>query len=296
MTLLDSRNFATLILIHVWTTMAGYSWGNEGNWVIKVTPIRFGETVMIYCPIQPADNTTTRQWHGGPHYDLLLFDGISLDYKKYRESFEEKYSTSTLLIVQFNETDVNWDYGCTIGFNTFKKPLLLDEKLFQYVPKPDMIHQIYHTENDTATLAVEIEKIFPIPLCTITFGISVVEKPMLVLKNGLFYRAFLNESFRLNLDVNISCYLGSEPIILWNSTTKGKNQVDHGNSAVWIATVLGLVGTCLPVVFFILYLQIRKKTIAQSNFGKPQSCTVEQKAGQKLLSQTNDDVDVVHNA
>lgn len=82
-----------------------------------------------------------RKWSSRKTFDLIILNGVSSNKTKYKEIVEHEYNTSTLIITDFNEKDVNIPYECTYGFETFSK--VLDLTLTNFECKYRVFHYVF---------------------------------------------------------------------------------------------------------------------------------------------------------
>lgn len=262
---------AFLVLLIVWKNDR-YSFADEIDWEILEAPIQFGKPAMILCKTKLSDislNSTTRMWHGGLHYDVLVFDGISRDYSKYIESIDGYFST--LLIKHFNETDVNVNYGCTIGFYTCKKELRLEKKLFQYLPAYNQINESLILDNENLRIIITIEKVYPEPVCFANSSSRIIPLDVHIFANGIFYTAnvnqtiddkFLNDS---DNEIIVYCSVHSHEILNKNHSTEHaergriKENYIFGHVIIVVSVFASLI-VSIAVLGTVLYISRHGKT------------------------------------
>lgn len=77
-----------------------------------------------------CDNKATRRWDAGPDRNILLLNGFSTNSSKYYEISEDPCKNFSLVIMQFDLNDVNWEYWCSFGLDTSRQMLMLDDRYF----------------------------------------------------------------------------------------------------------------------------------------------------------------------
>lgn len=104
-----------------------------GEWTIGTKPAIFEENVKLTCSFGDDCNCPSAhrkiKWTGGQQNKLLLYDGVSKYPLKYTESLET--DSFSLIIKNFSKEDINVNYACHCGFNSFKKELSLNKDEFE---------------------------------------------------------------------------------------------------------------------------------------------------------------------
>ncbi|CAC5412725.1 unnamed protein product [Mytilus coruscus] len=129
--------------------------------------IRIGETVVLTCTVHDAeviDPGETRQWSKGS--SLFFYNGRPTIPMKYMESL--KRNQFQLLIYNVTEADLNSEYECLYGFDTYSKTLNITEENFEYPPTANNTELEYnYARNGNLRVDLYMKKVFPLPNCTI---------------------------------------------------------------------------------------------------------------------------------
>ncbi|CAC5357884.1 unnamed protein product [Mytilus coruscus] len=148
--------------------------GTAVQWQRETNPVVFGKNVTLTCMVgrkEGCDKTTTRRWDGGPDRNILLLNGHSSNSSKYQEVAAEPCKNFSLVIMQFDLTDVDLEYWCSFGFQTSRQKLMLDDRHFVGVPENKHI-QITLKQYDQLRIDLKISfyKVYPKPTCKIKIG------------------------------------------------------------------------------------------------------------------------------
>ncbi|CAG2204100.1 unnamed protein product [Mytilus edulis] len=143
------------------------------SWTLLNKPGQFGHNVSLKChltsDVQCCDSFA-RKWSSRKTFDLIILNGVSSNKTKYKEIVEHEYNTSTLIITDFSEKDVNIPYECTYGFDTFSKVLELTPTNFEYHPREHIPIEIDVNENHLAVSNITFKTIYPPPDCSALEG------------------------------------------------------------------------------------------------------------------------------
>lgn len=86
--------------------------------------------MTLTCKLEiKSKDCNVRQWSGGADGKAIMYNGITSKPYKYQENVDLQ-STNSLIIKNVSESDVNVNYTCSCDFNSFKKKVSLEEKLF----------------------------------------------------------------------------------------------------------------------------------------------------------------------
>lgn len=86
-----------------------------------------GDEAILNCYAHACSPLMRKTWYGGRSYELLCYDDISTNPKKYESiSYDTPFNTS-LIIKHFNLTDINCLYTCACGFDQYTHTLKLDD-------------------------------------------------------------------------------------------------------------------------------------------------------------------------
>lgn len=117
--------------------------------------IKIGDEAILSCnfnDFSPCNMQKT--WYGGRRYDLLCYDDNSTNWSKYEMKSYDTSLDSSLIIKQFDFTDINCEYTCACGFNIDTHVLKLDD--FNFICKYtvdlwDFFLHIVNMETDSST-------------------------------------------------------------------------------------------------------------------------------------------------
>lgn len=102
-------------------------------WKRETNPVLFGYNVTLTCMVgrkEGCDNTTSRRWDAGSDRKTLLLNGHSINASKYYEIFEKPCENFSMVIMEFDQKDVDLEYWCSFGFETSRNFLMLDDRYF----------------------------------------------------------------------------------------------------------------------------------------------------------------------
>lgn len=92
----------------------------------------FGQDVILTCyTFKPIQNCPVRKWTGGTEGLGLMYNGFSLNAKKFEEKANFSSNQFSLIVRNFSITDINVNYTCSCGFFVCKRQLKIDEKHFK---------------------------------------------------------------------------------------------------------------------------------------------------------------------
>lgn len=170
-------------------------------WRLSSVPAIFGQDIVLTCYLEDISTNPkdcpVRQWSGGPKRKGLVYNGYSSDNNKYMEYANRDSFQYSLIIRHLAESDINVNYTCTCGFHTSTKNLSLDENTFHYPPTG--INDTFSVEDNWLHVSLYLEKVFPVPNCSLYLGNSLILKkvPVTYKNNGLFYCVMYNTSYKL---------------------------------------------------------------------------------------------------
>ncbi|CAG2255181.1 unnamed protein product [Mytilus edulis] len=171
--------------------MVPSSWNRaEVTWSLSTLPAIFGKDITLTCKIEiKSKDCRVRQWSGGPGGKAIMYNGITSKRYKYQESVDLQSTSFSLIIKSLLESDVNVNYTCSCDFKSFKKKLVLKEKLFYYPPTETDVSFFY--KRDVLKVSLELKKVYPIPSCAFYVGTDLKSDNMTVTfhHNGLVFNA-----------------------------------------------------------------------------------------------------------
>jgi hypothetical protein len=98
-------------------------------------PVVYGDNIILTCKTGHVLTDTSgacqvRQWFGGHKNKLLLYNGVSVDARKYEDGTNLSSTEFSLVIKNYTESDLNINYACSCGFMSYTKHLALNDKDF----------------------------------------------------------------------------------------------------------------------------------------------------------------------
>ncbi|XP_052075149.1 uncharacterized protein LOC127712628 [Mytilus californianus] len=129
-----------------------------------------------------------------------------------------------LVISNFSENDMNQQICCTLGFQECRLNVSLSSANFEYHPKINDIKKDLNLSSTALTLSIEIEKVYPVPNCSIIYGEKHLEHLATVRINqsGMFYSAAINLEYKsvkkkCPITANVICQFGGTRITIISS-------------------------------------------------------------------------------
>ncbi|VDI59760.1 Hypothetical predicted protein [Mytilus galloprovincialis] len=199
----------------------------EVECTIGSKPAIFGQPLSILCtntnPIICVKNES-RVWMGGENLDLLVLEGIQMRRAGRYSEKVQSCSEFELLISNLSESDLDHNYGCTVGFSDCRLKLSLTEGDFEYHPEELDIHKNFSISVHDLFVSVNISKVYPVPTCSVLFGIQKLDEfiNQSATRIGNFFSTYFDLQFKLPQDqcplkINISCLVGSTLIPILTS-------------------------------------------------------------------------------
>ncbi|XP_076106174.1 uncharacterized protein LOC143074781 [Mytilus galloprovincialis] len=174
---------------------------NQVYWNVSSVPAMFGQNTVLTCHLEyiltnPKD-CPVRQWSGGPEHKGLVYNGYSSNNNKYEEDIYFGSFDFSLIIKNLTASDINVNYSCSCGFQSSTRNLSLNENWFHYPPTG--INVKFSFENDLLLVFLDLQKVYPVPNCSLYFGNSLTLKivPVTYKANGFVYSVTYNASYRL---------------------------------------------------------------------------------------------------
>ncbi|XP_063418524.1 uncharacterized protein LOC134701319 [Mytilus trossulus] len=197
------------------------------SWTQLTKPAIFGNDVSLRCHLTSeysCCDSFARKWSAGKTFDLIMMNGVSSNATKYTETVDNRFNTTTLTIINFNENDVNIPYECTYGFDTFSKSLELTQANFEFYPAEQIPVDLAIDENRIAALNVTFKTIFPAPVCSASDGVHNISSKLHVKtdKNGIFFTSNINLLYDVRNSCNrivvVQCTIGRTHLTIVNTT------------------------------------------------------------------------------
>jgi hypothetical protein len=97
-------------------------------------PVMYGDNIILTCKtghvLTDKVKCLVRQWYGGQKDQLLLYNKVSRDVTKYEDRTNLSSTEFSLVIKNYNESDLNFNYTCTCGFKSYTKRLSINDNNF----------------------------------------------------------------------------------------------------------------------------------------------------------------------
>ncbi|XP_063448978.1 uncharacterized protein LOC134728333 [Mytilus trossulus] len=147
----------------------------SASWNLATLPLSFGKDIILRCIIDNMkigndSHCKVRQWTGGKNYDMLCTDGECRDPNKYEMLTRNTSKDFELLIHNFSESDFNYNYTCTCGFDSCTRKLFVEPN--HVMSLPTMTKQMKdknYINNDSMEIEIMLDKVNPVPNCTAWF-------------------------------------------------------------------------------------------------------------------------------
>ncbi|CAC5400625.1 unnamed protein product [Mytilus coruscus] len=178
------------------------------SWTFKPEIIRIGETLSLLCTVDGIDSINgglIRQWTKGS--ELICFNGHPINPDKYRE-IQQNGNQFELKIYNISESDLQCKYQCRYGFDTQTKKLEISEHNFENPPANDTRATVFtNTSDGMLSLQLHLNKVYPIPNCTITGrGTDIPFKIVkLIRRKDIYYKVYMRNALpnSTNCDDNL---------------------------------------------------------------------------------------------
>ncbi|XP_071179237.1 uncharacterized protein [Mytilus edulis] len=231
------------------------------KWDIQ-SPVQFGKTAILNCTIDKKSNVCQNpnliwRWtnHRNQSTSILILNGISSNKSKYTETKNENCTESALHIHNFDQSDFAL-YTCSCGMDERTKELKLERHNYS------INSIIFSCSHPSLTMVIEIQKIFPAPICY-----STIENGRIKHKRK---RTSLSESFYTTEDtikfvfkdhscsgtIRSFCRFENIEIEVFNRTY---DCCSVNNNLVVKTVVIGFsIAITFVVIVFVVYLFRRK--------------------------------------
>ncbi|XP_071180691.1 uncharacterized protein [Mytilus edulis] len=147
----------------------------SASWNLTTLPVSFGKDIILRCFINSTkvdidSNLKVRQWTGGRNYDMLCMDGDCKYPNKYEMLTQNTSNDFELLIHNISESDLNYNYTCTCGFNGCTKNLFVKRNHIMSLPSiTQLIKDKKYINNDSMGIEIMLDKVNPVPSCSAWF-------------------------------------------------------------------------------------------------------------------------------
>ena len=96
-------------------------------------PVVYGDNIILTCKTghvltDRGGACEVRRWYSGKNY--FLFNGVSRDETKYEERTDISSTEFSLVIKNYNVSDLNINYTCSCDFESYTKRLGLNDEDF----------------------------------------------------------------------------------------------------------------------------------------------------------------------
>lgn len=116
-------NFASNAWIWNWTMLFFVA----VKWHVINKHTQIGDEAILSCNANDCTQTMRQTWYGGRSNDLLCYNDISTNPKKYEMKSSNSSFNSSLIIKKFNISDINCKYTCACGFRKYTQMLKLHD-------------------------------------------------------------------------------------------------------------------------------------------------------------------------
>ncbi|CAG2202156.1 unnamed protein product [Mytilus edulis] len=111
-----------------------------------------------------------RQWTGRQNYDMLCMDGDCPDPNKYEMFTRNTSKDFDLLIHNFSESDLDYKYTCTCGFDSCTRKLFVEPNHVMSLPTmTKLMKDKNYINNDSMEIEIMLDKVNHVPNCTAWF-------------------------------------------------------------------------------------------------------------------------------
>ena len=97
-------------------------------------PVIYGDNIILTCKtghvLTDRAECPVRQWYGGHKNKILLYNNVSRDASKYEDKTNLSSMEFSLVIKNYTESDLNINYKCSCGFNSYTKRLSINDNNF----------------------------------------------------------------------------------------------------------------------------------------------------------------------
>ena len=103
-------------------------------WTMSNKPVFYGDNIILTCQtghvLTDTRECPVRQWYGGHKNQLLLYNTVSRDVTKYEDRTNLSSTEFSLVIKNYAEPDLNINYSCSCGLESYTQRLGLNDKDF----------------------------------------------------------------------------------------------------------------------------------------------------------------------
>ncbi|XP_076106721.1 uncharacterized protein LOC143075246 isoform X2 [Mytilus galloprovincialis] len=231
-------------------------------WQRETNPVLFGYNVKLTCMVdrkKGCDKTVTRRWDLGSDRNTLLLNGYSINSSKYYEESNDPCDNFSLVIMHFDNNDVNEEYWCSFGVETSRQMLMLDDRYFMEKPKKkDIESNLEQNEERELDLRISFYKVYPKPKCKMKIGdnnwvdVTVLSNPIGIFFNSSLHYKTAFEKRQCNDNLAIVCRLLSYNILQLNTKINCTDTEKNSKTAKIITPVLIVV--VFIFIGFVLYV------------------------------------------
>ena len=99
------------------------------KWTLGSSVAISGEDIRLNCAVlkDACTGKAPRQWSGGEGYKVLCLDGWCSENEKYSMEIYNSTLDFSLIVKNFSESDLNWEYTCMCGVSQYTENLTLDK-------------------------------------------------------------------------------------------------------------------------------------------------------------------------
>lgn len=175
------------------------------KWDVKTKYVTYGEDTTLTCNANTCSPYSSKQWFGGPAYDLLCSDDYTANPYKYEMVVESTSPNFDLMIKNFTFSDADCKYTCVCGLLHFTKMLTLDSLDFIY---PPVLKENSQEATENKFQIDLLMKVYPLPNCNIIY--QEINIPLKITNYTKTYNhtgccTLYDIRIRQIVDINVSC-------------------------------------------------------------------------------------------
>lgn len=231
------------------------------KWDVKTKSVIYGKETSLTCNGQTCSPHSSKQWIGGPSYDLLCSEDYTANQNKYEMVVQSTSFYFDLMIKNFTFDDANCKYTCVCGLHQYTKMLELDSLEFIYPP--------YLEKDDIVTKESKVQvdllmQVFPLPTCMISYQESVIplniSEYATTYEHGDHFKLYevkIHQIYEMDHlsckgSLNLSCTVGSRNYTPIETTIN--ICTEDQNYLIYIGVVVGIVvfSCSLGIIAFVI--------------------------------------------
>lgn len=230
-------------------------------------PAIFGRNVSILCENNSSTRCEDRTWMGGHNFkslNHLLHNGIPHVSLGNSTKYTEKVISCQdiqLVISNFSEEDLNQQFVFTVGFHQCRFNVSFGSTNFEYHPNDGEIKTKINLSSTALSLSVKMEKVYPVPNCSIIFGDEHLENlaKMHINRTGNLYTVhtfveYSSKEGECPITANVICQIGETGIMMISSNFTNCTSIYILRVFPWDVFAIQL--SCILVMIFCILMVI----------------------------------------